>query len=227
MQEHDLHRFLAAELGVKEGQVSAAVGLLDGGATVPFIARYRKEATGTLDDAQLGRCRSGSVTCAKWRSGGPRSSIHQHRASSTMRCKRGSWRRTPRPGSRTFTCRTSRSGGPGRSSRARRGLNPWPRNCWPTRQPTRGQGRGVRRSGRGESPTRRRRWPARRRSWPSGSPRTRTSRHAAGADVAARPAQRHRPGRPAAGRGQVRRLLRLPCTLRHAAVAPDPRPVPR
>ena len=34
-------------------QVSAAVELLDGGSTVPFIARYRKEATGALDDAQL------------------------------------------------------------------------------------------------------------------------------------------------------------------------------
>src|SRR6266852_3910064 len=44
---------LAEELGVREQQVSAAVALLDGGATVPFIARYRKEATGTLDDAQL------------------------------------------------------------------------------------------------------------------------------------------------------------------------------
>jgi uncharacterized protein len=44
---------IAAELGVRGGQVSAAVDLLDGGATVPFIARYRKEATGTLDDAQL------------------------------------------------------------------------------------------------------------------------------------------------------------------------------
>ena len=44
---------LAAELGVKEWQVKAAIELLDGGATVPFIARYRKEATGTLDDAQL------------------------------------------------------------------------------------------------------------------------------------------------------------------------------
>jgi len=44
---------IATELGVREGQVAAAVGLLDGGATVPFIARYRKEATGTLDDAQL------------------------------------------------------------------------------------------------------------------------------------------------------------------------------
>src|SRR6202035_3974161 len=44
---------IADELGVRENQVKAAVDLLDGGATVPFIARYRKEATGTLDDAQL------------------------------------------------------------------------------------------------------------------------------------------------------------------------------
>ncbi len=44
---------IANELGVRERQVTAAVELLDGGATVPFIARYRKEATGTLDDAQL------------------------------------------------------------------------------------------------------------------------------------------------------------------------------
>jgi uncharacterized protein len=44
---------IAEELGVREGQVTAAVDLLDGGATVPFIARYRKEVTGTLDDTQL------------------------------------------------------------------------------------------------------------------------------------------------------------------------------
>jgi len=44
---------IADELGVTGRQVSAAVELLDGGATVPFIARCRKEATGMLDDAQL------------------------------------------------------------------------------------------------------------------------------------------------------------------------------
>jgi protein Tex len=44
---------ISTELGVKEEQVKAAVELLDGGATVPFIARYRKEVTGSLDDAQL------------------------------------------------------------------------------------------------------------------------------------------------------------------------------
>jgi uncharacterized protein len=44
---------IAEELDVREHQVTAAISLLDGGATVPFVARYRKEATGALDDAQL------------------------------------------------------------------------------------------------------------------------------------------------------------------------------
>lgn len=44
---------IARELSVRPAQVNAAVALLDGGATVPFIARYRKEATGGLDDTQL------------------------------------------------------------------------------------------------------------------------------------------------------------------------------
>ncbi len=46
-------RQLAVEIKITEAQVRAAVELLDGGATVPFIARYRKEATGGLDDVQL------------------------------------------------------------------------------------------------------------------------------------------------------------------------------
>ena len=46
-------RLIAAEIGANPGQVSAAVDLLDGGATVPFVARYRKEVTGGLDDTQL------------------------------------------------------------------------------------------------------------------------------------------------------------------------------
>ena len=48
-----INQQIAQELGVREQQVDAAVTLLDGGATVPFIARYRKELTGALDDAQL------------------------------------------------------------------------------------------------------------------------------------------------------------------------------
>src|SRR5579885_3136553 len=44
---------IATELNVRPAQVSAAVQLLDEGATVPFISRYRKEVTGALDDTQL------------------------------------------------------------------------------------------------------------------------------------------------------------------------------
>src|SRR6478752_6542632 len=49
----NINRQIAEELGVREQQIEATVTLLDGGATVPFVARYRKEITGGLDDAQL------------------------------------------------------------------------------------------------------------------------------------------------------------------------------
>ena len=51
----DISQKITEELGVKKWQVDAAVSLIDEGNTIPFIARYRKEATGTLDDEQL-RC---------------------------------------------------------------------------------------------------------------------------------------------------------------------------
>lgn len=50
---NSISRRIAEELGVREQQVNATVTLLDEGATVPFIARYRKEVTGSLDDSQL------------------------------------------------------------------------------------------------------------------------------------------------------------------------------
>lgn len=48
-----IEQIIAAELKVKPRQVHAALELLDGGNTIPFIARYRKEATGTLDEEAL------------------------------------------------------------------------------------------------------------------------------------------------------------------------------
>jgi protein Tex len=51
--QHKIVQLLAKELSVGSQQVSAAVSLLDEGATVPFVARYRKEVTGNLDDTQL------------------------------------------------------------------------------------------------------------------------------------------------------------------------------
>jgi uncharacterized protein len=49
----DISEKIASELGVRKGQVEAAVKLIDEGCTIPFIARYRKEATGALDDEVL------------------------------------------------------------------------------------------------------------------------------------------------------------------------------
>jgi len=48
---------VATELGIKEQQVKAVIALVDGGATVPFIARYRKEATGSLDEVFIAKIR--------------------------------------------------------------------------------------------------------------------------------------------------------------------------
>jgi uncharacterized protein len=48
---------IAAELSIAEKQVSATIALLDEGATVPFISRYRKEVTGTLDEVQVAAIR--------------------------------------------------------------------------------------------------------------------------------------------------------------------------
>ena len=49
----DLFKTLAEEFGIKEEQVEATVALIDEGNTIPFISRYRKEVTGSLDDATL------------------------------------------------------------------------------------------------------------------------------------------------------------------------------
>src|SRR5476651_1881762 len=51
------HHKIATELSVTDKQVSATAALLDEGATVPFISRYRKELTGSLDEVQVGAIR--------------------------------------------------------------------------------------------------------------------------------------------------------------------------
>ena len=48
-----IHTTLARELNLSAAQVAAVIALVDEGNTIPFIARYRKEATGGMDDAQL------------------------------------------------------------------------------------------------------------------------------------------------------------------------------
>ncbi len=53
MASERIAAIIAAEITARPEQAAAAIGLLDEGATVPFIARYRKEVTGGLDDTQL------------------------------------------------------------------------------------------------------------------------------------------------------------------------------
>ncbi|HBO39494.1 MAG TPA: RNA-binding transcriptional accessory protein [Pasteurellaceae bacterium] len=53
MLNQEIHQIIAGELNVQPKQISAAIQLLDDGNTIPFIARYRKEVTGGLDDTQL------------------------------------------------------------------------------------------------------------------------------------------------------------------------------
>ena len=53
MKLQDLPVMIARELGIRPAQAEAAITLLDGGNTVPFISRYRKEVTGDLDEEQI------------------------------------------------------------------------------------------------------------------------------------------------------------------------------
>ena len=133
---------IAAELAVRDNQVAAAVDLLDGGATVPFIARYRKEATGTLDDAQLRTLdeRLRYLRELEERRAAILASIEEQ-GKLTDELRAASTRPTPRRGWKTSTCRTSRSGGPRRRSPARTASSPSPTCCSATRPPTRARRR--------------------------------------------------------------------------------------
>jgi uncharacterized protein len=125
---------IAEELGVRPQQVEAAVALLDEGSTVPFIARYRKEVTGSLDDTQLRHLeerlrylreldeRRISILASIEEQG--KLTPHWNATSSSP---------TPRPASKTFTCRTSRSAAPRARSPWKPASASWPTACSTTR----------------------------------------------------------------------------------------------
>ena len=108
---------ISAELAAQPWQVEAAVALLDGGSTVPFIARYRKEATGTLDDTQLRRL---DERLRYLRELEERRKVIleliETQANSTTRFARSFWTRTIRRAWRTFIFRSNPSGAPRRRS---------------------------------------------------------------------------------------------------------------
>ena len=137
---------LSAELAAKPWQVEAAVGLLDGGSTVPFIARYRKEATGQLDDTQLRKLdeRLRYLRELEERRKAILESIEsQGKLDDALRAT--SWRPTTRRGSKIFICPSSPSAAPRRRSPSRPASRRSPRRCsrHPEREPE-GAGRGFR-----------------------------------------------------------------------------------
>lgn len=67
MMNDSFCRIIAGEIQARPEQVDAAVRLLDEGNTVPFIARYRKEITGGLDDTQLRNLETRLSICASWK----------------------------------------------------------------------------------------------------------------------------------------------------------------
>ncbi len=113
-------RTIATEIGAQPSQVSAAVGLLDEGATVPFIARYRKEATGGLDDTQLRNLevRLTYLRELEERRAAVIASINEQ-GKLTDELRKEIEGRTARRASKISTCRTSRSAGPAHRSLAR------------------------------------------------------------------------------------------------------------
>lgn len=64
----DINLKISQELGCRKEQVEAAVKLIDEGNTIPFIARYRKEATGSLMMNSFVICRNVLHICGDWRS---------------------------------------------------------------------------------------------------------------------------------------------------------------
>ena len=109
MLEKDIYPLIASELKAKPHQVEAAAKLLDEGNTVPFIARYRKEATGSLEDEQLRELENALRTCAVSSNVRKRfSAKSKNRASSRTNCARPSKRQQNCRNSKTSICLTSR-----------------------------------------------------------------------------------------------------------------------
>ena len=127
---------IAKELNVQTAQVAAAVDLLGEGATVPFIARYRKEKTGGLDDTQLRKLeeRLGYLTRAGRSARHGPQEHHRARQADAGAATRHSTPPTARSNWKISTRPSSRSGEPRPRSRAKRDSSRWPMRCSRTRR---------------------------------------------------------------------------------------------
>jgi hypothetical protein len=122
---------IAEEIGCRPQQVQATAALLDEGATVPFIARYRKEVTGGLDDIQLRLLdeRLSYLRELEERRCAVLASIEEQGKLTAALSAERSTPRKPSSVSKTSTCRTSRSGAARRRSPAKPALSRSPTPC--------------------------------------------------------------------------------------------------
>ena len=126
-------RQIASEIKVTEQQVTAAVELLDGGATVPFIARYRKEVTNGLDDIQLRELEARLSYLRELedrREAVFKAIDEQGKLTDALRAALPAHR--PNKSWKTSTCRLSKNAAPRARLRASSASSRWPTNCLPT-----------------------------------------------------------------------------------------------
>ena len=104
------HTLIARFLQIPEGQVERTIGLLNEGATIPFISRYRKEVTGGLDEVQIGAIKDQLDKLTELSSGNASRSLGIA------------------PRSRIYISLTNRNGSPRRRSHAGKDWTPWLRS---------------------------------------------------------------------------------------------------
>lgn len=121
------HSMIAAILGISEKQIGQTLALLDDGATIPFISRYRKEMTGGLDEVQI---ESIQTHYEKLKETARRKETIigtiREQGKMTPELQDVSMRHGTAPSSKIFTCLTSPNAKPARKPPAKRGSNHLP-----------------------------------------------------------------------------------------------------
>ena len=199
---------IAEELNVRPAQVAAAVGLLDEGSTVPFIARYRKEVTGALDDTQLRTLENRLDYLREIEDAATTCSIR----SGTGQARQGTGSAVLEADNKArledIYLPSSQSAAPRRRSPGKRASSRWPTRCSPPRARAAGSGRTLRQARRGQDGAGR----ARRRAGdPDRAVRRgrRADRPPARGFLAGRPDRLKGPRGQGGGRGEVLGLFRL------------------
>ena len=131
----DIAGQIASELSIRTGQAEAVINLIDEGNTIPFIARYRKEAHGSLDDEQIRNINERLVYLRNLEERNRFLPVLRSRESLQMNLRNRFWKHRHRLLWKTFTARTAQREGQGQLLLRRKGLKGlriylWRRKLW-------------------------------------------------------------------------------------------------